>query len=118
MLRRHRLEQVLVNLMTNSIAAMSDEDNKMLEITVRKDQDLAQIIVRDTGAGFGNRDVNKLQEPFHTTRASGDGMGLGLSITAAIIKEHNGILEANNIAATDNVQSGAELIVSLPISIS
>lgn len=115
---RHRLEQVLVNLMTNSIAAMSDEDNKKLEITVRKDQDLAQIIVRDTGAGFGNRDVNKLQEPFHTTRASGDGMGLGLSITAAIIKEHNGILEANNIAATGNVQSGAEFIVSLPICIS
>lgn len=108
---RLRLEQVLVNLLTNGANAMDDIDEKTLEISLEKSDQNASIIVRDNGSGFGERDITKLQEPFHTTRASGDGMGLGLSIATEIIKEHNGTIEAQN-----RPDCGAEFIISIPLA--
>lgn len=106
---RLRLEQVLVNLLTNSMAAMQDQETKRLAVTIGRDKDSAFVSVEDNGQGFGNRELQQLQEPFHTTRASGDGMGLGLSIASAIIREHRGSLEAENIAT-----GGARFTMTLP----
>ncbi len=108
---RLRLEQVLVNLIKNSLAAMEATDDAVLSIAIKQKNNRALLSVRDTGTGFGDRKVEQLQEPFHTTRASGDGMGLGLSISAAIIKEHGGELVAQNLD-----QGGARFAVSLPLS--
>lgn len=108
---RLRLEQVLVNLITNSAKAMDEIGRKKLEITLEKSDGNARIIVRDNGSGFGERNITKLQEPFHTTRASGDGMGLGLSIATEIIQEHNGSIQAQNLSG-----GGAEFIVSIPLA--
>ncbi|MEP4474259.1 MAG: cache domain-containing protein, partial [Lentilitoribacter sp.] len=107
---RLRLEQVIVNLLTNSITAMEDRTVKKLEIFLQTHDKIVNIIVRDNGTGFGDRDIAKLQEPFHTTRASGDGMGLGLSIATEIIREHKGIMTAQNLE-----HGGAEFIISLPL---
>lgn len=108
---RLRLEQVIVNLLTNSITAMDESTNKKLEISVFEHDETVDVFVRDNGMGFGDRDIAKLQEPFHTTRASGDGMGLGLSIATEIIREHNGSISARNLN-----ECGAEFVISLPIS--
>jgi two-component system C4-dicarboxylate transport sensor histidine kinase DctB len=107
---RLRLEQVIVNLLTNSITAMEDRTAKKLEISLQTHEKIVNIIVRDNGTGFGDRDIAKLQEPFHTTRASGDGMGLGLSIATEIIREHKGMITAQNLE-----HGGAEFIISLPL---
>ncbi|MEO9738319.1 MAG: cache domain-containing protein [Lentilitoribacter sp.] len=107
---RLRLEQVIVNLLTNSITAMEDCAGKKLEISLQTHEKIVNIIVRDNGTGFGDRDIAKLQEPFHTTRASGDGMGLGLSIATEIIREHKGMITAQNLE-----HGGAEFIISLPL---
>lgn len=107
---RLRLEQVIVNLLTNSITAMEDRSEKKLEISLQTHNKIVDILVRDNGSGFGDRDIAKLQEPFHTTRASGDGMGLGLSIATEIIREHNGVISAQNLK-----NGGAEFIISLPL---
>ena len=107
---RLRLEQVIVNLLTNSITAMEDRTVKKLEIFLQTHDKIVNIIVRDNGTGFGDRDIAKLQEPFHTTRASGDGMGLGLSIATEIIREHKGMMTAQNLE-----HGGAEFIISLPL---
>ena len=108
---RLRLEQVLVNLIKNALAAMEATKSAVLSIVIREEKNRALISVQDTGTGFGDRKLEQLQEPFHTTRASGDGMGLGLSISAAIIKEHDGELIAQNLE-----NGGARFIVSLPLS--
>ncbi len=107
---RLRLEQVVVNLLTNSVTAMEDSPAKKLEISLVEHGNKVDILVRDSGSGFGDRNIAKLQEPFHTTRASGNGMGLGLSIATEIIREHNGAITAQNLN-----EGGAEFIISLPL---
>ncbi len=107
---RLRLEQVLVNLIKNSLAATEGVEGACLEIAIGAEEGRALLSVQDNGSGFGDRELQRLQEPFHTTRASGDGMGLGLSIASAIIKEHDGHLFAENVKT-----GGAHFKISLPL---
>ncbi len=105
-----RLEQVLVNLVKNALAAMEDSADKTLHIDIAETTSTAVLRVTDTGHGLGGRAMDDLQEPFHTTRASGEGMGLGLAISSAIVKEHDG-----TITATDT-ETGAMFALTLPLS--
>ncbi len=93
---RLRLEQVLVNLIRNSIDATTEMDNRVIWIEISSSADMARITVGDNGHGLLGQTTEQLLEPFHTTRASGQGMGLGLAISSAIVNEHNGTLSANN----------------------
>jgi len=117
-----RLEQVIVNLLRNAIAAVRESGERKLEIIVAGNSETAFITVRDTGHGLNGQTIERMQEPFHTTRASGEGMGLGLAISAAIIREHNGILKAATRGDGDVTRSrataghGAEFTVTLPVS--
>ncbi len=108
---RLRLEQVVVNLIKNSLSSLHEAAADRLFISLDETNQEAVVSVRDNGLGIGDRDLKQLQEPFHTTRASGDGMGLGLSISAAIIKEHNGRFSAANVS-----DGGAIFQVHLPIA--
>ena len=108
---RHRLEQVIVNFAKNAITAMADTKDKVLTVSVKQHGTNAAISVQDTGNGLGGQDLKQLQEPFHTTQASGDGMGLGLAIATEIIKEHGGQLSAKN-----NDAGGACFTMSLPLA--
>jgi len=85
----HRLEQVVVNLMRNAAAAMAGREEKRLDILLNADEEARlTLAVHDTGEGIGDVDIETMTEPFYTTRPSGDGMGLGLAISAAILREH------------------------------
>lgn len=107
---RLRLEQVLINLISNSIAAMEKSTIKKLTILMEAKAGVATLGVKDTGCGVANRTIEELQEPFHTTRESGQGMGLGLAISAAIIKEHQGTLR---VKGSDS--GGAYFSLVLPL---
>ncbi|MCI4666309.1 MAG: ATP-binding protein [Neomegalonema sp.] len=91
---RTRLEQALVNLMRNAIAAMEESEDKHITLSIGVEGEWAILSVTDTGLGLGEKSLEELQEPFHTTQPSGKGMGLGLAITAAIMREHGGELSA------------------------
>lgn len=106
---KQRLEQVLVNLFRNAISAMRESDKKQLEITATADQEHLTIAVRDWGHGLAGQSIEQLQEPFHTNKPSGEGMGLGLAISAAIVREHQGLLSASDY------EIGAQFIIQLPI---
>ncbi|WP_299861666.1 ATP-binding protein [uncultured Hoeflea sp.] len=108
---RLRLEQVLINLLNNALYSLNEGANKGLSISLSRSNGVAVISVADEGVGFGDRGLSQLQEPFHTTRASGDGMGLGLSIAASIVKEHNGELRAEN-----RPKGGAVFSIRLPVA--
>lgn len=110
---RLRLEQVVVNLCRNAVLAMRDAPRRVLAVRIDCADGQARLSIRDTGPGLGGRTIEALQEPFVTTRASGEGMGLGLAISAEIVKEHDGRLTAQDAPAETG--GGAEFTVTLPL---
>lgn len=108
---RLRLEQVVVNILRNALDAMSDAERRELTLHLSAGNGQAVLSVRDTGHGLGDIALDRLQEPFYSTRASGEGMGLGLAISVEIIREHDGWLEAENAPP-----AGAVFSVHLPLA--
>lgn len=105
-----RLEQVITNLLRNALDAMSQSETRNLQISLQVNHDLAVCKVADSGRGLEGLALEKLQEPFFTTRGSGEGMGLGLAISARIVEEHGG-----DMTAEASELGGAEFCVRIPI---
>lgn len=89
------MEQVLVNLINNSIDAVKNRSNRWVCIETEDLNDKIKLRVIDSGEGISESLENKLFQPFFTTKAVGEGTGLGLSITKGIIESHFGILTLN-----------------------
>lgn len=87
---RIQIEQVLVNLIHNSIDAIEDTggDRRMIELSVRAVGEMAEVSVRDTGVGVESAAAARMFEPFFTTKTLGLGMGLALS--RSILEAHHG----------------------------
>ena len=102
-----RLQQVLVNLMSNGIDAMAETADKVLSLWVEESGDVVRIFLRDTGTGLA--DPDRVFEPFYTTKDVGasKGLGLGLSISYGIIGGFGGQLSCGNW------EQGAEFCVEL-----
>jgi two-component system, NtrC family, C4-dicarboxylate transport sensor histidine kinase DctB len=114
---RQQLEQVLVNLIRNAVSAMETSDVRKLVVEVSKSETTATLKVLDTGIGLGGRSIETLQEPFHTTKPSGEGMGLGLAISTAIVNEHKGTLSVVDFSGVESgTRVGVEFIVELPLA--
>ncbi|WP_417832015.1 sensor histidine kinase [Terasakiella sp.] len=107
---RLRLEQVLTNLMRNALNAMEAGEERLLTVQLSIENAQACVDVFDTGAGLGKATLEELQEPFVTTRASGEGLGLGLAISSEIVKEHGG-----RMAARNRQIKGAAFRIELPL---
>ena len=102
-----RLEQVVINLIRNSLDAMAKTNNPKLKIILKTNNN-AVITVIDNGHGIS--DLKSLFEPFYTTKDPGHGVGLGLAISSGIIKELEGRLVAKN-----SPDSGAIFEITLPL---
>lgn len=111
---RVQLQQVILNLLVNAFHAMKDGPLQDREVVVHGEVDGADGIlaaVRDRGIGLGRDTLEKIFEPFYTTKR--DGLGMGLSISRSIIEAHGGRLWAEN-----NPDRGATFYFTLPISTS
>jgi len=104
-----RLEQVLINLLRNALDAMHDTPCKRLEIRLEADEQLWCLNVIDNGSGIAEENLVKVFDPFFTTKPVGDGLGIGLAVSFAIVHESGGRLSAANHA------NGAVFTVTLPI---
>ena len=102
-----RLEQVLINLIRNSLDATSNTPEPQLELKLITANN-AIISIKDNGSGI--EDLECLFEPFYTTKKPGDGVGLGLAISSGIIKDLGGRLVAKN-----NETKGATFEIYLPL---
>ncbi|HMF21452.1 MAG TPA: MASE4 domain-containing protein [Pseudolabrys sp.] len=88
---RIQLQQVLLNLITNAIESMADEDGpRILSVKCEVQDGGVMVSVADTGAGIGAQDVGRIFNPLFTTKSGG--MGMGLSICRSIIEAHDGRL--------------------------
>jgi two-component system NtrC family sensor kinase len=109
---RHELQQVLLNLITNAVQAVSGlppgRPRKITIATARVDAD-AVLRVRDTGPGVPPQHASYLFTPFFTTKAPGQGTGLGLSLSYGLVKSHGGVLSHEHPPG-----GGAEFRVVLP----
>ncbi len=106
------VQQVILNLAQNAIAAMNEGDTGQRELIARTrkaESDMVEIAVCDTGPGVGQQIVDKLFEPFFTTKFGG--MGMGLAISRSIIEAHGG-----RLWATPNPDRGMTFRFTLPFS--
>ena len=90
---RLRLEQVLINLFRNAFDATANTPSPRIDLMLTTGE-TATITVRDNGMGIEN--LETLFEPFYTTKAHGDGVGLGLAISSGIVNDFGGRLTARN----------------------
>ncbi|MEO1705194.1 MAG: ATP-binding protein [Pseudomonadota bacterium] len=104
---RIRLEQVIINLIRNALDATKDVPQPAIEILVAVGEDIL-LTVRDNGAGI--EDLEALFEPFYTTKAPGDGVGLGLAISSSIVNDLGGRMTARNAES-----GGAVFMLTLPL---
>lgn len=104
-----RLQQVVLNLISNAVDAMADGADKRVEISLNESATEAHIVMRDTGPGL--EAPEKIFEPFYTTKSTGngDGMGLGLSISYGIVQSFGGAIKGEN-----HPEGGAVFTVTLP----
>lgn len=91
-----RLEQVLVNLVSNAVEAVNSADLRTIKISLSKSNVQAIVEVEDSGPGLVNPD--RVFEPFYTTKSgeNDDGLGLGLSIAFGFVESFGGSLRASN----------------------
>ena len=109
---RSRLQQVLANLIDNAISF--SPKNSSIYIGIKGNNDTVQIIIKDEGPGFKEKDTERVFKRFYSNRPEkfGEHSGLGLNIVKNIIEMHDGKIKAFN--RHDN-KNGAQLEVSLPI---
>jgi signal transduction histidine kinase len=91
---RVQVQQVVLNLVMNAIEAMSTVGERPRELLMRTSniEDQVQVTVEDSGPGLDPNGMEKIFDPFYTTKASG--MGMGLSICRSIVESHGGRLWA------------------------
>jgi two-component system sensor kinase FixL len=107
-----QIEQVLLNLILNSIDAMQDQpmEQRRLQVQVRRmAQDEIQVAVRDSGAGIVKDQLNSVFDAFWTTKAHG--LGMGLAVCRSIIEAHGG-----RIWAECNSDRGVSFLFRLPMA--
>ncbi|HID27710.1 MAG TPA: PAS domain S-box protein [Methanosarcinales archaeon] len=105
---KNQLMQVFINLFTNAKDAMSKGGK--LFITAKKINEEIEIKVKDTGIGIKEEYINRIFEPFFSTKGTAEGAGIGLSISQKIILEHDG-----SITVESEVGKGATFTIKLPI---
>jgi C4-dicarboxylate-specific signal transduction histidine kinase len=106
-----QIEQVLVNLICNSLEAImhNPENNRYLNIkTANPDGHSIEVAVSDNGPGIENGDFEKLFQPLYTDKPNS--MGMGLTISRSIIEAHGG-----HLTATNNPSGGAMFTFTLPV---
>lgn len=103
-----RLHQAMMNIIANAEQAIKTEGT--IEITTRKKGDMMEIWIEDDGEGIPEENLMKISDPFFTTKAPGEGTGLGLFITFSIIEEHNGHIDVKS-----SPQGGTKFIIQLPL---
>ena len=107
-----RLNQVVMNIVVNGAQAMEGKGQLRIVTRVRAGGDIAEMEIVDNGPGIPPEMQEKIFDPFFTTKATGEGTGLGLSVSYAIVKEHKG-----TIRVSSSPESGTKFSLKFPIAL-
>ena len=105
-----QVQQMFVNLLKNAYQAVQEIDQKRIKVRTSKQNDAVLFSVSDSGVGISDGNLNRVFDPFFTTRKFGKGVGLGLSVAYGMVKEHSG-----DIAIESEENKGTKVTVTLPI---
>ncbi|MEM5583197.1 ATP-binding protein [Roseibium sp. AS2] len=108
---RIRLEQVVINLLSNALDAVGGVPSPQVRLALHREGDVAVLTVSDNGPGIHAEDMPQIFDPFFTTKDVGAGLGLGLSIAYKIVHDFSGSLKAAN-----RDSGGAEFAMRLPVA--
>ena len=106
------MQQVVINLAFNAIDAMDsiNNNNKKITFATNFENDECLLKIRDNGPGICAEDLDRIFDPFFSSKSSGDGMGIGLSVTQQIVISLGGTIKAEN-----NKEGGACFTVAIPV---
>jgi two-component system NtrC family sensor kinase len=105
---KSQLQQVFINIIMNAVQAMAGRGTLTL-VTRRAADGFAEIVISDTGCGIAASEIDRIFDPFYSTKGDGEGTGLGLSIAYGIVTKHNG-----SIAAESEPSKGSTFTIRLP----
>lgn len=108
---RYRIQTALMNLIQNALEAMPEEGEIIISVENLYSKNFESIIISDTGVGMAPDMVEKVCEPFFSTRQNEGMRGLGLAIVREIIKVHGGNMEIKSVQG-----QGTSIILNLPIA--
>lgn len=103
------IQEVIMNLLINSYDAIED-NGKIIIRSGLIDRDSVYFSIEDTGSGISKEDLEKIFDPFYTTKDPGEGTGLGLWVSLNIIENHNG-----RITVSSTPKMGTTFTVNLPV---
>ena len=103
-----RLHQAIMNIIANAEQAIKGEGT--IKITTIRTSDEMEIWIEDDGEGIPEENLLKISDPFFTTKAPGEGTGLGLFITFSIVEEHGGHIDVESLP-----NEGSKFIIRLPL---
>lgn len=107
-----KIEQVVINLILNALHSLPERSKGVFVSTLHDKEGRSVVItVRDEGGGMTKEVIERVTEPFFTTKTDSGGTGLGLSISFSIIKEHKGTLEFDSAPG-----KGTKVTVRLPVA--
>jgi signal transduction histidine kinase len=106
---RTELQQVILNIIKNSTDSMDENGILVIETAISNDGRNVTMKFTDNGSGISKEDLGRIFDPFYTTKAYGEGMGMGLSISYGIVNNHGG-----KISAESELSKGTKITVSLP----
>jgi two-component system, NtrC family, sensor kinase len=105
-----KIRQIVVNLIFNAADAIS-ESGGSIDLTTRRVGDAIEIEIRDTGTGIAQENLEKVYDPFFTTKEPGKGTGLGLAVCLGLVESLGGIIDIDSV-----LDEGTTVRVRIPVS--
>jgi signal transduction histidine kinase len=109
----NQLQQCFLNLVFNAIEAMGPGGRLKIVSTGRNEERIAEVLIQDTGHGIPRKHLNHIYDPFFTTKAMGEGTGMGLSIVYGVVKNHQGKIKVHS-----DVGKGTRFTIQFPLTAS
>ena len=109
---RSRIMQALINILLNAIYV--SPENSAVEVSLLRRPSSIGLAVRDRGSGMSEDVLQRACDPFFTTKPEGEGTGLGLAVTAAIIRAHDGDIEFRVHGRDGDPDTGTTVLIWLP----
>jgi len=103
-----QLSQVFMNLLVN--AAHAIEKQGVISIRTRNGNDINEVMIKDTGCGIATENLEKIFEPFYTTKKQNKGTGLGMCISRDIVERHQGTIKIES-----HVGEGTTFVLKFPV---